>query len=533
VIVANEKGLVPSVNTLIECRDANPDGIGIAWQTKRGIRFEKGITFSWMLRCLETIAKHQMAYVLHFRIRTIGGQGDKYCHPWPITSNRKQLFKLTGCVKGVLAHNGTWSDWDESFHSQDLIQYIEDSKWSDSAVMAWLLGKGRNIDVPKFAQRIVTLDVTNGLRFFGDFQQEGGISYSNLYFKTDWASWSKWQSSEDGKYLAGEPTVSLQDATACDIESLRRSKKLSNRAANKMKRKIEAANRYAKRYGSVIGNAMGSQYIDTSSNLKPYRATVYCENCGNEFSSGVFKCPFCHVGEGTYKEPDQINGVAINANSLACYNLMHEKCLLKSCKCSCHNDKAWGDVAVSDECCDSKHIECAGCKCDCHPSMVASHADTKYEMMYCLNCGLWTNLRPCPKCTKYVFSSKPKAVATDAITNDKQTCIHDVALSEPCESCFAGTPLGKQVQAIKEGKAQSTSNVATYPNNIVPAHIRAAVSASGYSHWGTAAYAPYVRETQTITPIDAPSVANVESKPEASETDNQSTEMKTDEAQQA
>lgn len=182
--------------------EANSDGIGIAWQTpplagKRKILFQRGIKLSKVNDLLAMIESQQLAYILHFRIATIGGVHKRLCHPFPVSTDQRQLFALSGEANYVLAHNGHWSMWDQDNDTPPVKH--RSGPWSDSAAIAYIAAKTRTIWVPS-GNRICTLHYEDGLHIVttknsGHWTERNGYKLSNL-------AW-EYSSSRDTGYSFG------------------------------------------------------------------------------------------------------------------------------------------------------------------------------------------------------------------------------------------------------------------------------------------------------------------------------------------
>lgn len=191
VIVAHPAGKVPARRILEACYAGNSDGIGVAYKRPSGkVKFHRGISFSDMEQLMRTIEDKRFPYILHFRFATIGDRGvARLCHPFPVSKELDDIRKLHGDAQAVLAHNGTWRDMDSAFDSKLVRKLINDDGWSDSALIAWGIGKGKEIrlDQSGYGNRIAMLygkenfgiDGT-GLRLWGrGWVKDDGIWYSN------------------------------------------------------------------------------------------------------------------------------------------------------------------------------------------------------------------------------------------------------------------------------------------------------------------------------------------------------------------
>lgn len=146
---------LPSTEELKESERIHDDGAGIAWTTKEGIRWEKGLALedksgrkgllSWItdLRLREKEGKSCFPLLIHFRAASVGNPLDILTHPFPLDG--KASTDLSGiCKDGVLVHNGTFTSW-----RQEGIDVAREAKgalkmpgnhWSDTRMLAFLAG---------------------------------------------------------------------------------------------------------------------------------------------------------------------------------------------------------------------------------------------------------------------------------------------------------------------------------------------------------------------------------------------------------
>jgi len=179
VIACGENGKVPDKAVFDACRERNSDGIGIAFLDSGRVMFRRGLKPGQAMELLEKIKELKATYILHFRYATQGAKNDPaLTHPFPITSNKKLLFTLSGTADSVMAHNGTWPDWFEHPMARGRIF----RQGSDSMFLAYLMGLGYKLKGSGPWNKVVTLDAT-GLRYFGYFPESDGIRYSNLSWK--------------------------------------------------------------------------------------------------------------------------------------------------------------------------------------------------------------------------------------------------------------------------------------------------------------------------------------------------------------
>ena len=183
VIIVGKEGKVTDKETLKACEHVNDDGIGVAWKTPNGpIAYRKGITFEQVLSYNSLFKNRGFEYIIHFRFATIGDKCARLCHPFPITPNLDEMYSLSGVAGTVMAHNGTWRSWEAAFSSK-AVKRLQHT-WSDSAIIAWMLGKRREVRLSNsgYGNRIVLLG-SEGIKLLGDgWKERDGISFSNL----DW-----------------------------------------------------------------------------------------------------------------------------------------------------------------------------------------------------------------------------------------------------------------------------------------------------------------------------------------------------------
>lgn len=111
IIIVKPYGRTIPLNHLQEAFKRNPDGAGVAYTTGRGITIKKGyFDFSRFWRKCGKYNKPEFATIYHFRIATHGGTGGELCHPFPLTSNDKDIKKLKATnLQHAVAHNGIFN----------------------------------------------------------------------------------------------------------------------------------------------------------------------------------------------------------------------------------------------------------------------------------------------------------------------------------------------------------------------------------------------------------------------------------------
>lgn len=171
----------PTLDVLEQCERSNSDGVGIGWIADNGhVRWTKGITAK---EAHDIGAGIPMPYVIHFRWTTVGKE-KKFCHPFPIDGFAGT--EMEGEARSVLFHNGHITGY-------ETVLSLLSSRWG----YIRKLGDFSDTRVAALAAYHMGLDVLltsfNGQKFcvlnrggpvlYGDWDHEGGIYYSNTYWK--------------------------------------------------------------------------------------------------------------------------------------------------------------------------------------------------------------------------------------------------------------------------------------------------------------------------------------------------------------
>ena len=109
IIILNKKGLIPR-NTLNECCESNPDGMGLMYAKNGKIKIIKEIIDfdSFYSKYMKIRIKHKGNIALHFRIRTAGNVNEKNIHPFFV--NQNLAFMHNGILDIEVPKNSEISD---------------------------------------------------------------------------------------------------------------------------------------------------------------------------------------------------------------------------------------------------------------------------------------------------------------------------------------------------------------------------------------------------------------------------------------
>jgi len=178
----------PNIIELLAAEDQNPDGGGMAWVTRQGVQFRKGLTADEIHEALGRLPE-TTRWVVHFRFATVGDPEAGLCHPFPIEEGTN--LDRRGCVDRALFHNGTVPDWKKRLKDITLDPTFEVSvpggEWSDSRGVAWLLALNGSIRALHFIEGKFLVINRRGIQIFPQnrtgWTEEDGILYSNTYWR--------------------------------------------------------------------------------------------------------------------------------------------------------------------------------------------------------------------------------------------------------------------------------------------------------------------------------------------------------------
>ena len=100
------------------------------------------------------------------------------CHPFPVTACANT--RLSGHVRAVLFHNGTWGDWRENLRHM-LRQHRPAGLLSDTRIAASIVDLCGTAVLDRLPGRWVFFD-RDFTELYGDWREWQGMRASNLYF---------------------------------------------------------------------------------------------------------------------------------------------------------------------------------------------------------------------------------------------------------------------------------------------------------------------------------------------------------------
>ena len=192
MIIVKEHGVeLPSNfdSTLEYCYQRNSDGMGIALKKKNSKRIYINKTFKKLKHLKKFIKRYvnkEDFLIIHFRFASKGNKTAFYNrHPFPVTNDRKTLCLLELETDMVVAHNGTISGFGDDVFS-DTFKFVEEvlgnpvikaTIMNNKAIQRLVRG------VIGYSRMIILSSRTKNVLYFGSWEKEDGIKYSNSNYK--------------------------------------------------------------------------------------------------------------------------------------------------------------------------------------------------------------------------------------------------------------------------------------------------------------------------------------------------------------
>lgn len=175
--------ILPSLETLKQCWDANPDGAGFALFTggeKYAIEIHKGyMTWKSFVTAYEKyhLADFDGDLLLHFRIATHGGISPGLTHPFSLTKDVKLLKHTNVLTNYALIHNGMLPI--ESKEGSDTMEFCRRlAPFYQNIPAAFNLIEGMA------GNNKIAIMTREQVHLFGEWEYIDGVYFSNLYW--DW-----------------------------------------------------------------------------------------------------------------------------------------------------------------------------------------------------------------------------------------------------------------------------------------------------------------------------------------------------------
>jgi len=210
IIVAKPKGVdMPTDEIIKTCFKNNSDGAGFMYQVNDYVKIEKGfMSVDKMLKRLHTLANKldlkNKNVVLHFRIGTSGKNDKKTTHPFPISSEQKDLQTLSIHSQIAMCHNGILNDYvytnsplsDTQNFVKDYVSMLYELN------VDFLKNKKCQTHLADYigSSKLAFIDSKDKLYLIGNFVADNGIYYSNTTYKECRYSYYNYGYSYDSLY---------------------------------------------------------------------------------------------------------------------------------------------------------------------------------------------------------------------------------------------------------------------------------------------------------------------------------------------
>jgi len=193
---------IPGRKKLKHYFNCHPDGFGVSFQYRGAVRTVKGaMTIKEMFKLLNTVKfliqpkrPEDIDMLLQWRSAVTGSVSRKFCHPFPVTAEQEQLDSLDTLSELALAHNGVIWDYNKLSYFGGVTTYKgrEDINDAQEFIKDFVVGLGQAVFNPSVQKLIeaytkskFALLSSEGLYYIGDFIEENGCFYSNMYHKLD------------------------------------------------------------------------------------------------------------------------------------------------------------------------------------------------------------------------------------------------------------------------------------------------------------------------------------------------------------
>lgn len=181
---------MPSDDTIMTMMDNNPDGAGFAVADGKSVEIYKGyFTVFELLDALHDMGDlTERAVVFHTRIGTSGGITSETCHPFPVTSNIEIMQSTHVSCSLAYAHNGVFSEMPTAKGISDSMAYNRDILAPLYALAGDSIVDDENVDSVINStiddSRIVLINYAGDIVLYGQWVEDGGLSYSNSSYKS-------------------------------------------------------------------------------------------------------------------------------------------------------------------------------------------------------------------------------------------------------------------------------------------------------------------------------------------------------------
>lgn len=186
----------PEKKVLKTCFDNNDDGAGYMYAANGKVYIRKGfMTFKDFWKDLNDSRKKygdKLPYVMHFRISTQAGINPSICHPYPVSENMDDLYKLRSVATVGIAHNGIislTSSYKKDVPYNDTMKFITDyaSLIIDDDPYYYQDAKKIRLLEQLANSKLAILSADGHCELIGEFVALDGVYYSNYSYIASYA----------------------------------------------------------------------------------------------------------------------------------------------------------------------------------------------------------------------------------------------------------------------------------------------------------------------------------------------------------
>lgn len=190
IIVVKKIGVeMPSYETLETCFRNNDDGAGFMYADGKTVRIRKGfMKFDDFVDAInEEFADKPVkdyALVMHFRIATSGDTLQCCTHPFPITSDKEKLSKLSCESRWGIAHNGVIHGRETRKGWSDTMDFVAGVVTPLAHMNANFMRNDDALDLLESAcnSKLAILENSGEIATVGKFYEVDGVLYSNTTY---------------------------------------------------------------------------------------------------------------------------------------------------------------------------------------------------------------------------------------------------------------------------------------------------------------------------------------------------------------
>lgn len=196
-IVKPSKAALPSIDTLENCFDNNPDGAGFMYLDNGLIHIKKGyMTWKRFKKAYSKMNfRDEDIIVYHFRIATAGKIDEHTCHPFPVSTSVEKLRATDILTDYAVVHNGiihieTPKDLsDTQVFIKDILAPLQTSIFHEKHLMSL-------VQLSTKDSKLALWHIEHSVILTGKWIEDEGIYYSNTSYKESIFSQYQWLSDD-------------------------------------------------------------------------------------------------------------------------------------------------------------------------------------------------------------------------------------------------------------------------------------------------------------------------------------------------